>query len=66
MGLGIGRSLPLKTMRNKAPNRVRKAKELVCLHKMEGDHMLTWYVPTSKPAIDNEQIRQIGLDKNYF
>ena len=43
-----------------------KEKELECLHKWEDDHMLPWYVPASKPAINSGQGRQEGQDKNHF
>jgi len=45
---------------------MRKAKGLVYLRKREDDHMLTWYVPASKPAINSGQGQQTGPDKNCF
>ena len=43
-----------------------KEKGLVYLRKREDDHMLTWYVPASKPVIGSGQGRQKDQDKNHF
>jgi len=43
-----------------------REKGRVCLRKKEDDHMLTWYDPASKPAINSGQGRQTDLDKNFF
>ena len=43
-----------------------KAKGSVYLRKREDGHMLTWYIPASKPAINSGQGRQTDPDKNYF
>jgi hypothetical protein len=43
-----------------------KEKGLEYLRKREDGHMLPWYVPASKPAINSGQGRQEGQDKNHF
>ena len=43
-----------------------KEKGLEYLRKREDGHMLPWYVPASRPAINSGQGRQEGQDKNHF
>jgi hypothetical protein len=43
-----------------------REKGRVYLRKKEDDHMLTWYDPASKAAINSGQGRQAGLNKNFF
>jgi len=43
-----------------------KEKVLEYLRKMEDGHILPWYVPASKAAINSGQGRQEDQDKNHF